>query len=379
MPASTSAFAMAEPIPVNAPVITAAARDYVNQTLDAGWLSSAGPMVERFERAFAQTIGVRHAVSSNSGTSALHLALAALGIGAGDEVIVPDFTIIASVCAVLYTGATPVFVDVEADICTLDPALVAAAITPRTRAILAVHIYGHSADMDALAALANGHGLWLVEDAAEAHGARYRGRACGALGDVAAFSFYGNKIVSTGEGGMLTTDDDALAARARSLRDMAHRPGQRFTHDELGYSYRMGSLAAAVGLGQLQHLDEFLAHKRWMAAAYRERLGGIAGLILPTTRAWAQSVHWMYAVRVGTEFPLTRDALRAALADADIETRDFFQSCARQPLVTRRLGVQPACPVSERLAATGLYLPSGLALTPAQLDRVCEAIHAVGA
>ena len=178
---------------------------------------------------------------------------------------------------------------------------------------------------------------------------------------------------------MLTTDDDALAARARSLRDMAHRPGQRFTHDELGYSYRMGSLAAAVGLGQLQHLDEFLAHKRWMASAYRERLGAIAGLILPTTRAWAQSVHWMYAVRVGREFPLSRDALRAALADQGIETRDFFQSCARQPLVTRRLGVQPACPVSEHLAATGLYLPSGLALTPAQLDRVCEAIHAVGA
>ncbi len=217
MPASTSVFAMThESIPVNAPLITQAAREYVNQTLDAGWLSSAGPMVERFERAFAQAIGVRHAVSCNSGTSALHLALAALGIGPGDEVIVPDFTMIASACAVLYTGATPVFVDVEADICTLDPNLVAAAITPRTRAILAVHIYGHSADMDALAALADARGLWLVEDAAEAHGARYRGRACGALGDIAAFSFYGNKIISTGEGGMLTTDDDAIWRRGRA-------------------------------------------------------------------------------------------------------------------------------------------------------------------
>ncbi len=366
-------------VPVNEPVIPAAARSYVNETLDAGWLSSAGPMVGRFERAFAAAIGVRHAISTNSGTTALHLTLATLGIGPGDEVIVPDFTMIATVCAVLYTGAMPVFVDVEPDIYTLDPALLEAAITPRTRAILPVHIYGHSADMRPIQAIADAHDLWVIEDAAEAHGARYYGRACGALGDMAAFSFYGNKIISTGEGGMVVTDSDELAARARSLCDMAHRPGQRFVHDDLGFSYRMGSLPAAIGLGQLQHLDEFVRHKHWLARAYDERLREIRGLKLPQTRSWALNVHWMYAVRVGPDFALSRDQLRAALAARGIETRDFFQSCAGQPMVAHSIGAQAAYPVSEALAATGLYLPSGLALTATQLNYVCEAIHALGA
>lgn len=366
-------------VPVNAPVVTAAARTYVGEVLDSGWLSSAGPMVERFERAFAERIGVRHAISTPSGTTALHLALATLGLGPGDEVIVPDFTMIATVAAVMYTGATPVFVDVDEEIGTLDPAAVASAITPHTRALLPVHIYGHAADMDALQTIADAHDLWMIEDAAEAHGACYRQRTCGSLGDIAAFSFYANKIISTGEGGMLSTDDNALAERARSLRDMAHRPGQRFTHDALGFSYRMGSLQAALGLGQLAHLDEFLVHKAWMAEAYRARLQGIRGLHLPVTRDWAQNVHWMYAVRVNNEFPLSRGQLRQALAAQGVETRDCFQSCAQQPMVRQRLGPQPRCLASERWAATGLYLPSGLALTEAQLEYVCAAIHALAA
>ena len=373
--ASHSAFLPS--VPVNAPLITDSAKRYVVEALESGWISSAGPFVEEFERRFAREIGVNHAIATSSGTTALHLALATLKLGPGDEVIVPDFSMIATACAVLYTGATPVFVDVEPDIYTLDPERVATAITARTRAILPVHIYGHSADMDPLRALADRHQLTLVEDAAEAHGARYRGHACGSLGDFGAFSFYGNKIISTGEGGMLTTDDAALAARARYLRDMAHRPGQRFVHDELGFSYRMGSLQAALGVGQLEHLAQFLAHKQWMAAAYGARLSGIRGLHLPVTRPWALNVHWMYAVRVDDRFALSRDQFRAALLALGIETRDFFQSCASQPMVRARLGDQPQCPVSERIAAAGLYLPSGLALTPAQLDQVCDAIHAL--
>jgi perosamine synthetase len=365
----------AEPVPVNAPVITASARAYVTESLDAGWLSGGGPMVERFERAFAECIGVGHAISTSSGTTALHLAMATLELGPGDEVIVPDLTMFACAAAVLYTGATPVFVDVDPDTGNLDPAQVTLAITPRTQAILAVHLYGHSADMDALQAIADEHDLWLLEDAAEAHGARHRGRRCGGLGDLAAFSFYGNKIISTGEGGMLTTANDALANRARSLRDLAHRPGQRFVHDELGYSYRMGSLQAAVGLGQLEHLSEFLAHKAWMATRYSERLKAIPGLRLPLTRDWAEHVHWMYTLRVEPPFPLSRDELRRALAQRGIDTRDCFQSCAQQPLIRVRLGAQARHPNAERWAADGLYLPSGLALTAAQLERVCAAIH----
>jgi perosamine synthetase len=363
-------------IPVNDAPVAVGARRHVLEVLDSGWVSSAGPMVARFERAFAEFVGVRHAVSTASGTTALHLALAALGIGPGDEVIVPDLTMIATACAVLYTGATPVFVDIDPAIGTLDPRRVEAAITPRTRALLPVHLYGHPAEMDALCALADAHGLRIVEDAAQAHGARYRGRACGALGDVAAFSFYANKLISTGEGGMLTTDDDALAAKARALRNLSHSPARRFVHDDLGFSYRMGALPAALGLGQLEEIDRFMAHKRWMAQAYGERLAGLPGLLLPETRDWATHAHWMYAVRLTQEARLTRDALAGALRAQGIETRDFFDSCARQPMIVERLGPQPRCPVSEAWAASGLYLPSGLALTEAQLERVCTAVAA---
>lgn len=376
MPTQLALAAAHDLIPVNDAAVAANARRYVLEVLDSGWVSSAGPMVARFERAFAESIGVRHAVSTASGTTALHLALAALGIGPGDEVIVPDLTMIATACAVLYTGATPVFVDIDPEIGTLDPARVAEAITPRTRALLPVHLYGHPADMAALRAIADSHGLKLIEDAAQAHGARHHGRCCGAIGDVAAFSFYANKLISTGEGGMLTTDDDALAAKARSLRNLSHSKARRFVHDDLGFSYRMGALPAALGLGQLEQIDTFLARKRWMAQAYSARLQYLPGLRLPATRPWATHAHWMYAVRLTPEASLTRDELAAELREQGIETRDFFDSCARQPMIVQRLGPQPRCPVSELWAASGLYLPSGLSLTADQLDRVCSAVTA---
>lgn len=361
-------------IPVNDAPVCAAARRHVLEVLDSGWVSSAGPMVARFERAYAEYVGVRHAVSTASGTTALHLALAALGIGPGDEVIVPDLSMIATACAVLYTGATPVFADIDPLTGCLDPAAAAAAITPRTRALLPVHLYGHPADMDGLRALADAHALKLVEDAAQAHGARWRGRACGSLGDVAAFSFYANKLISTGEGGMLTCDDDALAARARALRNLAHSPQRRFVHDDLGFSYRMGALPAALGLGQIEQAARHLAHKQWLAAAYTQRLARLPGLVLPATRAGATHAHWMYAIRLDAEARLSRDELAAGLCERGIETRDCFESCARQPMIVQRLGPQPRCPVSESWAASGLYLPSGLALTEQQLERVCAAV-----
>lgn len=366
-------------IPVNAPVIPASAREQVMAALDAGWLSGTTPVVAEFEARFAEWIGVRHAVACASGTAALELALAGAGIGPGDEVVVPDLSIIAPAAAVLHLGARPVLVDVEPDTGTLDPDAVAAAIGPRTRALLPVHLYGHPAAMDRLGELAERHRLIVIEDAAEAHGARWQGRACGSLGHAAAFSFYANKLITTGEGGMVTTDDPALASRLRSLRDLAHRPGARFHHDELGYSLRMSSLQAALGLGQLEHREAFLAHKRWMAAAYGARLAQLPGLTLPRIRPGVEPSHWMYAIRVGRGFPLGRDALMAALADRGIETRAAFTSLSRQPALMDRLGLLPRCPNAEAWARDGLYLPSGLALTPEQLNEVCDALEALGA
>jgi perosamine synthetase len=361
-------------VPVNEPVITDTAIRYVTEAMASGWISSAGPVVESFERRWAAYLGAKHAVATNSGTTALHLALVALGIGRGDEVIVPDFTMIAPVAAIFYTGATPVFVDCDPHTYTIDPALIAAAVTPRTRAILPVHIYGHSADMDPILAIAAARRLHVIEDAAEAHGSTYKGALCGTLGDVGCFSFYGNKIVTTGEGGMLVTDDDGLAALARHLKDMAHDPAQRFRHDRLGFSYRLSSLAAAFGLGQLEHIEAFLERKRWMAACYARRLAGIAGLRLPVTRPWAGNAYWMYAVCVEYPFPLSRDALRSELRRRGIDTRASFLSSSSQPMVCDRIGMQGPSPVSEGIAARGLYLPSGLALTQQQIDYVCDAI-----
>ncbi len=362
-------------VPVNEPLITDEAKRYVAETMASGWIASAGPAVALFERRFAEFLGVRHAITTPSGTAALHLALVTLGIGPGDEVIVPDFTMIATVCAVLYTGATPVFVDCEPDTYTIDVALIEEVITRRSKAIIPVHIYGHAADMDPIQAIAAAYGLWVIEDAAEAHGARYKGRLCGAMSDLGAFSFYGNKIVTTGEGGMVVTDDDALASRARSLKDMGHSPLRRFQHDELGYSYRMTSLQAACGVGQLEHIDAFVAKKRRMAAQYAEGLHRIEGLRLPVTKPWAENVYWMYAVLLDDSFALSRDELRARLKQHGVDSRDFFPSSSRQTMVRARAPLQGPFPISEDVAARGLYLPSGLALTQEQIAYVCAVIH----
>ncbi len=364
-------------VPVNEPVITAEAKKNVQEAMDSGWISSAGSFIGRFEQAFASYVRVRHGIAVTNGTAALHLALVAVGIGHGDEVIVPDFTMIASVYAILYTGATPVFIDADPETFTIDPALIEAKITKRTKAIMPVHIYGHSADMDPITAIAEKHDLTIIEDAAEAHGAEYKGRKCGSLGKIACFSFYGNKIITTGEGGMVVTDDDALAARCRSLRDLSHSPKKRFWHEELGFNYRMTNLQAACGVGQLARIEDFLRHKQWMADAYYEQLSSIPGIRLPITKSYAKNVYWMYGILVEDPFPLSRDRLREALQKRGVDTRDFFYSSASQPVIRARGESSEKFPVSERLAATGLYLPSGLALTEEQLAYVCDSLRAV--
>ncbi len=361
-------------VPVNEPVITNEAKRYVADALESGWVSSAGEYLGKFEEAFASYIGVKHAVMTTSGTTALHLSLASLGIGRGDEVIIPDFTMIASVFAVLYTGATPVFVDAEPETFTINPDLIEAKITKKTKAIMPVHIYGHPCDVDPIIALAKRHKLFVIEDAAEVHGATYKGHKCGSLGDVSAFSFYGNKIVTTGEGGMVVTNNDKVAETARRLKDLAHVPGRRFTHDRVGYNYRPTNMQAALGLGQLEHIEEFLKKKRWMAAAYEERLRGIPGLRLPVTKPWATNVYWMYAVLIERDFGKSRDALADQLQERGVDTRYFFSSSASQPALRGCVKKGERFPVSEDIAARGLYLPSGLAITEKQIDYVCSCI-----
>ncbi|MBM3231164.1 DegT/DnrJ/EryC1/StrS family aminotransferase [Candidatus Peregrinibacteria bacterium] len=364
-------------VPVNAPLITDAAKRYVNEAMETGWISSAGPCIGKFEKAFADFIGVKHALFTTSGTSALHLGLLGLGVGPGDEVIVPDFTMIASAFAVMYTGATPVFVDVDPETYNLDPSLLEARITKKTKAIMPVHIYGHSCDMDPILSIAKEHGIGILEDAAEVHGATYKGKKCGSLGTVSAFSFYGNKIITTGEGGMVCTNDDVINERVRSLADLAHSKKKRFVHEELGYNYRPTNLQAAVGLGQMESVERFLDRKRSMAALYNAGLKGIEGLRLPVTKGYAENVYWMYAVLVEKSFGMSKDDLCAKLKEKGVDTREFFYPCHSQPAIAELYPTKDRFPVTEDIAQRGFYLPSGLAITNEEIEYVCECVRSI--
>jgi perosamine synthetase len=300
------------------------------------------------------------------------LALAALGLGPGDEVILPTFTMIATANAISYTGATPVLVDSESETWNIDVAQIEARITPRTRAIVVVHTYGHPADMGPLRELARRHGLLVVEDAAEAHGALYQGSPVGALGDVATFSFYANKIVTTGEGGMVTTNDEALAAVARRLRDHAFSPERHFWHEYRGFNYRMTNLQAAVGLAQTERLPELVEKRRANARLYQHLLAPIRGLYLPVERPGVMSVFWMYALLIGDDFGYSRDDLRRRLAEHGIETRTFFIPIHLQPIYFD--GLRRHYPVAESLCRQGMYLPSGPSLTESDIRFVVATI-----
>ncbi len=360
---------MSDRIPVAAPVLDGRETEYVMECLTTGWISSLGRFIGDFEAAFAAYCGVRHAVACNNGTTALHLALVALGVQPGDEVIVPTLTYIASANTVSYCGATPVFVDSDPVTFNMDPAQLEAKITPRTKGIMPVHLYGQSADMDPIRSLAARHGLFVLEDAAEAIGATYRGRRAGALGDCAAFSFFGNKIITTGEGGMVTTNDDALAARLRLYRNQGMDPARRYWFPVIGFNYRMTNIAAAIGLAQLERIDAHLAARRRIAAGYDRRLAPLQGrLETPRTAAWAQHVFWMYTVLIGPDHPGGRDAVAAALADAGVETRPVFPPLHTLPPY-RALDRGPY-PQATALAARGLNLPTHAKLTEADLDRV---------
>jgi perosamine synthetase len=359
------------PLLTAGPSISAREASYALDAVRTAWNARAGHYLDAFSRAFADYVGVRHALPTSSCTGALHLSLLALGIGPGDEVVVPDLTWVASANAVAYTGATPVFADVQEESWCLDPAALEAAVTPRTRAVVPVHLYGHPAAMEAILAVARRHGLRVVEDAAPSIGAEVAGRRTGAFGDAAGFSFQGAKLLVTGEGGMLVTDDDELYERARYLWSMGHEGD--FWIGETGWKYRMSDVQAAVGLGQLERVEALVEAKRRVHGWYREELDGVAGLTLSPEAPWARSIHWMTSVRVAPEAPLSRDALREALRAAGIDTRPVFPAISRYPMWERR---QLPGPVADRVGAEGINLPSGVCLRRDQVARVGGAIRA---
>jgi perosamine synthetase len=369
-------MATPQPVPVNEPLLDGNEDQYVLECIRSGWISSEGPFVRRFEEQFAARVGRRHGIAVANGSAALEAAVAALQLGAGDEVILPTSTIISCAAPLVRAGARPVLVDCEAGTWNMDVAQVEARITPRTRAIMPVHIFGLPVDMDPLLAIAHRHGLKIIEDAAQAIGQAYRGKPCGGFGDLSTFSFYPNKHVTTGEGGMVVTDDDALAERSRRLRNLCFKPEQRFLHDELGWNLRLTSLQAALGVAQLERLDRSVARKRRMGARYTELLKGTRGLQLPVaSMPYAENVYWVYGVVLEDSVPFDAKEAMARLGGLGIGTRPFFWPMHEQP-VFRRMGLfgGERHPVAERLARRGFYLPSGMALTDAQLERVAAAL-----
>jgi len=366
-------------IPVNEPLLTGNEKKYVLECLDSGWISSEGPMVSRFEEQFAARIGRKYGIAVCNGSAALDAAVAALDIGAGDEVILPSFTIISCAASIVRSGAVPVVVDCDPETWNMTASEVEKKITPRTKAIMIVHIYGLPVDLDPILALAKNHGLRVIEDAAQMHGQTYRARPCGSFGDLSTFSFYPNKQVTTGEGGMVVTDDTQLAERLRSIRNLCFNPARRFVHDELGWNFRMTSLQAAIGVAQVEVLDRTVERKREIGRRYRGLLKEIPEVELPLDRTeYAESIYWVNGVVL--KDTVTFDAFEAMkrLGSQGIGTRPFFWPIHEQP-VFKKLGLfqNAHCPVAERIARRGFYLPSGLGLSEEQLMRSVAAVRSL--
>lgn len=362
-------------IPVCAPRIDGRDVECVAECVRSSWISGASEYVTEFEETFARYCGCKYGVATNSGTTALHLALATLDVKRGDEVIIPTFTMIATANAVTYTGAKSVLIDSEPETWNIDTSKIEKEITKRTKVIVPIHTYGHPADMDPILELAEKHGLYIVEDAAEAHGAEYKGRKMGSIGDLGCFSFYANKIITTGEGGMIVTNDERLAEKARWLRAHAFgRHGKHFYHEALGFGYRMSGLQAALGLAQLERIDEFVSIRINNAKLYNSLLSELGDKItLPPKAPWAKNVYWMYSILVEDEFGMSREELMKRLELEGIETRTFFYPIHIQPISARQ-SQQQKFPVAGELSRKGVNLPSGNTLTADNVMYVCECI-----
>ncbi len=365
------------PIPVNEPLLNGNEKKYLNECIDTGWISSEGPFVKQFEEQLAARMGRKYGIAVSNGSVALDAAVVALGIGQGDEVILPTFTIISCAAAIVRAGAVPVVVDCDRDTWNMDVSQIESKITPRTKAIMVVHIYGLPVDMEPVLALADKYGLHIIEDSAEMHGQTYKGRPCGSFGAISTLSFYPNKHITTGEGGMLITDDEHLAQRCSSLRNLCFQPQQRFVHEELGWNFRMTNLQAALGVAQLERLDEFVARKRHMGERYTELLSDIPGLQLPVAKTdYATNIYWVYGIVLKEEVPFDAKEAMQRLGQSKIGTRPFFWPMHEQPIL-QKMGFFDgvSCPVAERIARRGFYVPSGLALTNEQMEQVAHALR----
>ncbi len=361
-------------VPLMQPALGGNELAYVSDCVTTGWISSQGEYVQRFEKQFSEFLGGQHALAVSSGTAALHLALKALDIGPGDEVIVPDFTFAATANVVLHCGATPVLADVDRTTWNIDPGAVERCISERTRAIIPVHLYGHPCDMDRINKIARRNGLKVIEDCAEAQGARYRGKPVGTLGDVGCFSFFSNKVITTGEGGMVTTADAGTADRLRLLRDHGMRRGRRYWHEIAGFNYRMTNLQAAVGVAQMERVDRFIERRKKIGERYIDRLENVAGLVMPPRQAWGETIYWIFSMLVDPEVAgISRDQLTDELESRGIETRPFFIPLHLQPPY-KDAG---EFAVSTELSSSGISLPSGNEISDAEIDRVCDTIHTI--
>ena len=345
---------------------------YVSECVLTGWVSSAGKFVTKFEEQFAEFCGTKYGISSSSGTTALHLSLLALGIGLGDEVIVPSFTFISTANAATFTGAKPVFVDSEPSTWNINPVEIKKAITAKTKAIIPVHVYGHPANMDPILDIAREYNLAVVEDAAEAHGALYKGKKVGSLGNMGMFSFYGNKIITTGEGGMIVTDNEELAEKIRILRDHGMDPKRRYWHSVLGYNYRMTNIQAALGVAQMERIDQIVEQKRRNAALYAKGLQNIPGITLPPETSWAKNIYWLYSILIDEEeFGMSSRELGEQLKERGIETRPLFPPVHQQPIYN----TGQSLPVCEKLSRCGLSLPSSANLNGDEIERITNEIR----
>jgi perosamine synthetase len=366
-------------IPVSEPLLDGNEKKYLIDCIDSGWISSEGPYVAKFEQQFAAKMGRKYGVAVCNGSVAIDAAILALGIGNGDEVIMPTFTIISCAAAIIRAGAKPVLVDSDPLTWNMDVNQIEAKINKNTRAIMVVHIYGLPVDMDPIIEIAQKYGIKVIEDAAEMHGQTYNGKPCGSFGEISTFSFYANKHITTGEGGMILTDDEALAEKCRSLRNLCFVPGKRFVHYELGFNFRMTNLQGAMGLAQLERLDEFVVIKRKMGAKYQQLLKGLEQIILPLEKTnYAENIYWVFGIMLKSGLNLDAEKIMNNLAKEQIATRPFFWNMHEQPIFNEMgLFLNEKYPVAENMSRMGFYLPGGMAITDTQIETVAEKLKAV--
>ncbi|GFI19313.1 GDP-perosamine synthase [Lachnospiraceae bacterium] len=366
-------------IPVNEPLLNGNEKKYLCDCIDTGWISSEGPFVKEFEQKMSASVGRKYGIAVSNGTAALEIAVQALGIGEGDEVIMPTFTIISCAMAVTKLGAVPVLIDSDLYTWNMKVNEIEAKITDRTKAIMIVHLYGLPVEVDKVLELARKYQLKVIEDAAEMHGQTYKGKPCGSFGDVSTFSFYPNKHITTGEGGMIVTNNDELAERCRLLRNLCFRKDIRYVHDELSDNYRFTNLQAAVGLAQLERLEEFIERKRTMGKYYTEKLKNIKGLIFPMEKTdYADNIYWVYGLVLDTDIQIDNIVMQKLLAEEGIGSRTFFWCMHEQPVYhKKKFFTGEIYPNAEYLARKGFYIPSGLALTKKQMDEVISKVSKV--